>query len=43
MLAGLGLGLVLDHVNRERKWKLLGWGLLLLCLPLGGLARFLSL
>lgn len=34
-LAGLGLGLILDNFNRERKWKRLGWALLLLCFPLG--------
>ena len=33
-LAGLGLGLILDNYSRERKWKRLGWWLLLLCLPL---------
>ena len=33
-LSGLGGGLILDNVNRERNRKRLGWLLLLSCLPL---------
>ncbi|CAN7175374.1 hypothetical protein [Rhizobium sp. LjRoot254] len=33
--AGIGGGLILDHVDRNRKRKLVGWCLLCVCAPLG--------
>lgn len=42
-LAGLGGGLILDHYDRERKRKRLGWGLLLCSIPLAALSFLLGL
>ncbi|PKP79021.1 MAG: hypothetical protein CVT81_00740 [Alphaproteobacteria bacterium HGW-Alphaproteobacteria-3] len=42
-LAGVGGGLILDNVNRQRNRKRLGWALLLGCLPLSGLSFFFGL
>jgi hypothetical protein len=42
-LAGIGGGLILDNFNRERKWKRLGWLLLVCGLSAGFWAFFLGL
>ncbi|RAI56833.1 hypothetical protein DOO74_03060 [Rhodobacteraceae bacterium AsT-22] len=42
-LAGIGGGLILDYVDRNRKRQRLGWALLLAGLPLGAFCLLLSL
>jgi hypothetical protein len=42
-LTGIGGGLILDNYNKDRKWRLLGWCLVLLCLPLASASMFFGL
>lgn len=41
--AGVGLGLVLDNFNRDRKWKIVGWALLVSGLPICAAFTYLGL
>lgn len=42
-LAGIGLGLILDNFNTDRRIKRLGWCLLIFCAPLGAVTLLLGL
>lgn len=42
-LAGIGGGLILDHVNTDKRRRIIGWVLLICSLPLSGISLVVGL